>query len=1152
MFNAQATPKWQLRPLKTLAIGLITALCGCSANDVDSSGETAAKQTFSAVTPVYSDLWGQAGERWSPQSRLPDFSFAGYRTGTVALPTPAIVSNVKSYGAVGDGIADDSQAFLNAIAATSSGAISIPAGRYKITKVLKITKSNLVLRGAGVGVTTLYFPNSLTDILGSGPVWAGNNGAWSWAGGFVWIEGDDTGAKLADVTGTALRGDKSLTVNSTAGISVGSTVRLVQLNNDGSLGRYLHVEQGSAGSFAPSKLVDFAVKVVGISGSTLTLERPLRTDVRAAWTPQIYAFSPTVRDTGIEDLAIEFPNTSYPPHLSERGYNGIYLDGVSDCFIKNVTFWDADSGIVSATQTNRISRFCTIDNVRLANRWRPASGITGHHGIALEGPQDMLITRFNFEKQFLHDLTVDTASTGNVFSAGRGANMNFDHHRCVPYENLFTDIDVGPGDTLWLGSRNQESGSGDCGPVTGARETVWNVRASNAPAGLPNWPQFNVIGMTRYPTQKTGNLWVEQIDPAALTPANLHLAQLAVRQAGGPTQPVLTSITVSPGSAALNASSSQQFTAAARDQSGNLMNPQPTFIWAATGGSVTSSGLYTAGATAGNYTVTASAAGKSGTSTVTIATTPNPGGSTTLITNADAYVRDGAVAATNFGAETVLELKNHDIGWRRQGYLRFDLSAVAGTITTAKLRLYGKLGGSDPLLSIGAFALASPSNWSEAGLTWNNQPAVAGAPLSSVNVVGSTASWYEWDVTSYVRAEKDAGRTSVSLAIKAITVSATLGEFASKETGATAPQLVVSLDGGSPPVNQGPTVVQAGAASPSTVTGLTTSLGTLGADDGGEANLRYTWSTTGSPPAAVTFSANGTNAAKQSTATFSKAGNYAFRVTITDAQAATTTSNVSVTVAQTKTLVAIQPRNVTIAAGGTAQFAATVQDQFGASILPAPPVTWSASGGGTISSSGLYSAGAAGGGPFVVSATSSPVSGSANVTITSGSSSSVALGPIADSFVRDANYGSTNYGALSTLEVKNHDLSWSRVSLFLFDTNTVPNVVTSAKLRLYGALSASESLTLRTFGIGTNWLESSITWNNQPTATANFLSELTLTSTAQQWYEWDVTSYVKSERAAGRTQIGLQLRSMTYSATLGIFTTKEAGANAPQLLITSG
>src|SRR5207253_7840925 len=74
------------------------------------------------------------------------------------------------------------------------------------------------------------------------------------------------------------------------------------------------------------------------------------------------------------------------------------------------------------------------------------------------------------------------------------------------------------------------------------------------------------------------------------------------------------------------------------------------------------------------------------------------------------------------------------------------------------------------------------------------------------------------------------------------------------------------------PSNAPPTVATAAAASPNPVTGTTTNLSGLGADDGGEANLTYTWATTGTPPAAVTFSANGTNAAKNVVATLDREG----------------------------------------------------------------------------------------------------------------------------------------------------------------------------------------------------------------------------------------------------------------------------------------
>ncbi|HEY3127805.1 MAG TPA: PKD domain-containing protein [Candidatus Limnocylindria bacterium] len=91
-----------------------------------------------------------------------------------------------------------------------------------------------------------------------------------------------------------------------------------------------------------------------------------------------------------------------------------------------------------------------------------------------------------------------------------------------------------------------------------------------------------------------------------------------------------------------------------------------------------------------------------------------------------------------------------------------------------------------------------------------------------------------------------------------------------------------------------PTVATPAVANPNPVTGTTTSLSVLGADDAGEASLTYTWSASG--PAAVSFSANGTNAAKNTTASFSGAGSYTFTVTITDGASLTTTSGVAVTV----------------------------------------------------------------------------------------------------------------------------------------------------------------------------------------------------------------------------------------------------------------
>ncbi|MEW5976996.1 MAG: glycosyl hydrolase family 28-related protein [Acidobacteriota bacterium] len=477
-----------------------------------------------------SALWGQEGELWTPYDRLPDFSFAGYHRGNDSLPDVPVKANVRDFGAVGDGESDDSQAFLDAIASVSNGAVLIPAGRYRLTRVLKLSKSHVVLRGESRQSTTLSFQKPLSEIVGPAPALFGPEGHWSWAGGLIWCgPGGDQGKKLADIVKPARRGDRELTLSSVVGITVGTVIRVVQQESDGSLGRHLHAEREEAGEClvkqAGGRLVDFASGVAAVSGNTLRLERPLRADVRLKWRPAVFSHKPILQEVGVEHLTIEFPGPSYEGHIfREAGYNAIYLDGVSHSWVRNVTIIDADSGIltVPSVEPFTIGRFCTLEGIRLVTRHRNKP-LNGHHGIALESPQDYLVTDFELETQFVHDLTVDSLANGNVFSKGRGQNLNFDHHRGLPFENLFTEIEAGLGTRLW------ENGGAPCaGPYSGARETLWNIRAAT-PQHYPDYPQLNIVGMTAWNSVREQMLWIESIAPDQLVPQNLYVAQRSHR-----------------------------------------------------------------------------------------------------------------------------------------------------------------------------------------------------------------------------------------------------------------------------------------------------------------------------------------------------------------------------------------------------------------------------------------------------------------------------------------------------------------------------------------------------------------------------------------------------------------------------------------------
>ncbi|HZN66019.1 MAG TPA: DNRLRE domain-containing protein, partial [Tepidisphaeraceae bacterium] len=169
------------------------------------------------------------------------------------------------------------------------------------------------------------------------------------------------------------------------------------------------------------------------------------------------------------------------------------------------------------------------------------------------------------------------------------------------------------------------------------------------------------------------------------------------------------------------------------------------------------------------------------------------GTSTTINATAAALVRGGAYANTNFGSATELVVKRHDTSADqvRESYLKFDLSRVT-TITSAKLRLYGRLNDTgNPSVRTNIYS-ASNTSWPEGGLTWNNKPAAGSTLRGSFTASGTTARWYEIDLTSFLRAEKAAGRNLVTLVLKNPIQSASKTVINSDEAASNRPQLVVT------------------------------------------------------------------------------------------------------------------------------------------------------------------------------------------------------------------------------------------------------------------------------------------------------------------------------------------------------------------------
>ncbi len=126
-------------------------------------------------------------------------------------------------------------------------------------------------------------------------------------------------------------------------------------------------------------------------------------------------------------------------------------------------------------------------------------------------------------------------------------------------------------------------------------------------------------------------------------------------------------------------------------------------------------------------------------------------------------------------------------------------------------------------------------------------------------------------------------------------------------------------------------------------------------DDGGDALVRYTWSLVGTAPGAVGFSANGAHGAGDTVAQFAAAGTYRIRVTATDAEGASASSELTVTIAAVTVQLTIVPAALTAVIGEPVTLAVQCRNQFNALVAAPAGVSWSVNGGGTITHAGVFS-----------------------------------------------------------------------------------------------------------------------------------------------------------------------------------------------------
>src|SRR5882724_1246755 len=153
----------------------------------------------SAAQYIYSGLWGRNGEKWD-KARIPDFTTSGYREGKKAIPNYPVSIDVRSAGAAGDGITDDTRAIRKAIRACGkNGTVFFPAGRYLITDSIQVGKGGICLRGAGRDKTILLIGKGLEQLYPLYGITNAKQTKWSWSGAMILFTGDIADAGIEEL-----------------------------------------------------------------------------------------------------------------------------------------------------------------------------------------------------------------------------------------------------------------------------------------------------------------------------------------------------------------------------------------------------------------------------------------------------------------------------------------------------------------------------------------------------------------------------------------------------------------------------------------------------------------------------------------------------------------------------------------------------------------------------------------------------------------------------------------------------------------------------------------------------------------------------------------------------------------------------------------
>ena len=504
-------------------------------------GETDEEEKPVVLPSHTSELWYEflAYRQNGSESRLADFSYAGYRFGEKDIPDVNYpVFDITDYGAIPDDGLSDRDALQAAILAAQKNGRGIgycPAGRFDLrpedapNKSIIISGNNIVLRGAGSGEggTELFmeYPNQPES----------ENALWSCPPlinvRYVFdndqklsTDGNFSDRKLADITADAARGTHTVEVSNTSGLYIGKRVFLNLKNNDSEL---------IAAELAPyevqadwTDILNNGIQVTEyheiskIQGNLVTFKAPILHQVEARWGWTLHEHNCNV-GIGVEDIAFvgKFQE-NFQHHLNATHDSGFKMLGLLrqvNGWVRRCRFTDVSEAL-SVQKSANVSVFsCRI------------TGNQGHSAIRSEASTRVFIGAIEDKPAQYHSTGVSKTAIGTVLWRNKTAsNSCFESHS---YQPRVTLLDACQGAFI-----PDHAGGDQASAPNHLQELVlWNYNCINGTSKFDLWSRNNrfllpiIAGFKGRVNFDDNQVTINERQGSEVYPESLYEAQLVER-----------------------------------------------------------------------------------------------------------------------------------------------------------------------------------------------------------------------------------------------------------------------------------------------------------------------------------------------------------------------------------------------------------------------------------------------------------------------------------------------------------------------------------------------------------------------------------------------------------------------------------------------